>query len=232
MEQQDSLSLAQIVADTAPQTTKISLLEMIQQGGWFGGIIIFILFLLLLFTVFLFFERYLSINKQSKQDYYFINNIRDFVYESKINAAVELCKRTNTPESRMIEKGLLRIGRPLKEISEAIENTGKLEVYKLEKNVNYLATIAGAAPMLGFLGTVVGMIMSFAEIANTAGQVDAKLLSSGIYAAMLTTAAGLVVGISAYIAYNFLVMKVDKSVHKMESTVTEFLEVINKPVIK
>lgn len=133
MEQQDSLSLAQIVADSASQTTKISLLEMIQQGGWFGGIIILILFLLLLFTVYLFFERYLSINKQSKQDYYFINNIRDFVYESKINAAIELCKRTNTPESRMIEKGLLRIGRPLKEISEAIENTGKLEVYKLEK---------------------------------------------------------------------------------------------------
>ncbi|MRJ08439.1 MotA/TolQ/ExbB proton channel family protein [Ornithobacterium rhinotracheale] len=232
MEQQDSLSLAQILADSASQTTEVSLLEMIQQGGWFGGIIIFILFLLLLFTVYLFFERYLSINKQSRQDYYFINNIRDFVYENKIPAAIELCKRTNTPESRMIEKGLLRIGRPLKEISEAIENTGKLEVYKLEKNVNYLATIAGAAPMLGFLGTVVGMIMSFAEIANTAGQVDAKLLSSGIYAAMLTTAAGLVVGISAYIAYNFLVMEVDKSVHQMESTVTEFLEVINKPVVK
>lgn len=110
MEQQDSLSLAQIVADSASQTTKISLLEMIQQGGWFGGIIILILFLLLLFTVYLFFERYLSINKQSKQDYYFINNIRDFVYESKINAAIELCKRTNTPESRMIEKAYYALG--------------------------------------------------------------------------------------------------------------------------
>ena len=228
--QQDSLSLVQNSVE--PVTTNISLYEMIQQGGWFGGVIILILFILLLFTVYLFFERYLSINKQSKHDYNFINNIKDFVYESKINSAVELCKRTNTPESRMIEKGLLRIGRPLKEISDAIENTGKLEVFKLEKNVNYLATIAGAAPMLGFLGTVVGMIMSFAQIANTAGQVDAKLLSSGIYAAMLTTAAGLVVGIVAYIAYNFLVMKVDKSVHRMESTVTEFLEVLNKPIVK
>lgn len=132
----------------------------------------------------------------------------------------------------MIQKGLQRIGRPLKEISDAIENTGRLEVYQLEKNINYLATIAGAAPMIGFLGTVIGMIMAFAEIANTQGQVDPKLLSSGIYVAMLTTAAGLVVGILAYLFYNFLVMKVDKSVHSMESSVTDFLDLLNKPVVK
>lgn len=228
--EQDSLNIVNNIVTSTD--TKISLYEMIQQGGWFGGIIIIILFILLLFTVYIFFERYLSINKISRQDNHFISNIKDFVYDTKINSAIELCKRANTPEARMIEKGLLRIGRPLKEISEAIENTGKLEVFKLERNVNYLATIAGAAPMLGFLGTVVGMIISFAEIANTAGQVDAKLLSSGIYAAMLTTAAGLIVGISAYIAYNSLVMKIDKTVHKMESTVTEFLEVLNKPIVK
>lgn len=228
--EQDSLNIVKSIS--SPTTTKISLYEMIQQGGWFGGIIILILFVLLLFAVYLFFERYLSINKITRQDHHFISNIKDFVYDAKINSAVELCKRMNSPESRMIEKGLLRIGRPLKEISEAIENTGKLEVFKLERNVNYLAIISGAAPMLGFLGTVVGMIMSFAEIANTAGQVDAKLLSGGIYAAMLTTAAGLVVGIIAYIAYNFLVMKIDKTVHRMESTVTEFLEVLNKPILQ
>lgn len=228
--QPDSLiSQSDIVTTT---TQKLSLYDMISQGGLFGGFIIFILFILFLITVYISVERFLSIRRLTQHDGNFINNIKDFVYDSKINAAIELCKRTRTPESKMIEKGLLRIGRPLKEISEAIENTGKLEVFNIEKNINYLATISGAAPMLGFLGTVVGMIMSFAEIANTQGQVDAKLLSGGIYAAMLTTAAGLIVGIVAYIAYNFLVMKVDKTVHQMESTVTEFLEVLNKPIVK
>ncbi|CAI9429140.1 Colicin uptake protein TolQ [Candidatus Ornithobacterium hominis] len=228
MQNIDSTQLLQEMLTSTAQ--EVSIYEMIGQGGWFGSTILVILFILFLFAIYLFVERYLSIKKSSHSDPNFIHNIRDLVHDGKINAAVELCRRTHTPEARMIEKGILRIGRPLKEISDSIENRGKLEVYKLEKNINYLATISGAAPMIGFLGTVVGMIMSFAEIANTAGQVDPKLLSSGIYIAMFTTAAGLIVGISAYLFYNFLVMKVNKSVHQMESTVTDFLDVLNEPI--
>lgn len=227
---QDSLALSETVNEVL--TKDVSVYDMILQGGTFGVVIMIILFLLFVAAIYLFIERYLSIKRSSQIDENFIHHIKDFVYDNKIDSAVELCRRTNSPEARMIQKGLQRIGRPLKEISDAIENTGRLEVYQLEKNINYLATIAGAAPMIGFLGTVIGMIMAFAEIANTQGQVDPKLLSSGIYVAMLTTAAGLVVGILAYLFYNFLVMKVDKSVHSMESSVTDFLDLLNKPVVK
>lgn len=226
---QDSLQLNNQLTETT--TTSVSIYDMIVSGGAFSIIIMAILFLLFLMAIYIFVERYLTINRSSTPDDDFIDNIKDFVYDNKIESAIELCRRTPSPEAKMIHKGLLRIGRPLKEISDAIENTGKLEVYKLERNINYLATISGAAPMIGFLGTVVGMIMAFAQIANTQGQVDPKLLSSGIYVAMLTTAAGLVVGIFAYLCYNYLVMKVDKSVHSMESSVTEFLDVLNKPVV-
>lgn len=226
----DSLTLADNMKEV--MTKDVSVYDMIVSGGLFGIVIMAVLFLLFLAAIYLFIERYLTIKRSSQTDENFIHHIRDFVYDNKIDSAVELCRRTNSPEARMIQKGLQRIGRPLKEISDAIENTGKLEVYKLERNINYLATIAGAAPMIGFLGTVIGMIMAFAEIANTEGQVDPKLLSSGIYVAMLTTAAGLIVGILAYLFYNFLVMKVDKSVHSMESSVTDFLDVLNKPVVK
>lgn len=227
---QDSLALNETVNQVL--TKEVSIYDMITQGGTFGVIIMIVLFLLFVAAIYLFIERFLTIKRSSQIDENFIHHIKDFVYDNKIESAVELCRRTNSPEARMIQKGLQRIGRPLKEISDAIENTGRLEVYKLEKNINYLATIAGAAPMIGFLGTVIGMIMAFMEIANTKGQVDPKLLSSGIYVAMLTTAAGLVVGILAYLFYNFLVMKVDKSVHSMESSVTDFLDLLNKPVVK
>ncbi|MDG4944834.1 MotA/TolQ/ExbB proton channel family protein [Weeksellaceae bacterium KMM 9713] len=227
---QDSLALNETVNQVL--TKEVSIYDMITQGGTFGVIIMIVLFLLFVAAIYLFIERFLTIKRSSQIDENFIHHIKDFVYDNKIESAVELCRRTNSPEARMIQKGLQRIGRPLKEISDAIENTGRLEVYKLEKNINYLATIAGAAPMIGFLGTVIGMIMAFMEIANTEGQVDPKLLSSGIYVAMLTTAAGLVVGILAYLFYNFLVMKVDKSVHSMESSVTDFLDLLNKPVVK
>ncbi|MXV39044.1 MotA/TolQ/ExbB proton channel family protein [Flavobacteriaceae bacterium Ap0902] len=227
---QDSLQTQNVLTETT--SVQVSIYDMILSGGAFSVIIMSILFLLLLLAIYIFIERYLTIRRSSQTDDDFIDNIRDFVHDNKIESALDLCRRTVSPEAKMIQKGLQRIGRPLKEISDAIENTGKLEVYKLERNINYLATIAGAAPMIGFLGTVVGMIMAFAQIANTEGQVDPKLLSSGIYVAMLTTAAGLVVGIFAYLCYNYLVMKVDKSVHIMESSVTEFLDLLNKPVIK
>lgn len=227
---QDSLAINETVNQVL--TKEVSIYDMLVQGGTFGMIIITVLFMLFVIAVYIFIERYLTIKRSSQTDENFINHIRDFVYENKIESAMDLCRRTNSPEARMIQKGLQRIGRPLKEISDAIENTGRLELYKLEKNINYLATIAGAAPMIGFFGTVIGMIMAFAEIANSEGQVDPKLLSSGLYVAMLTTAAGLIVGIIAYLFYNFIVMKVEKSVHSIESSVTDFLDLLNKPVVK
>lgn len=227
---QDSLAINETVNQVL--TKEVSIYDMLVQGGTFGMIIITVLFILFVIAVYIFIERYLTIKRSSQTDENFINHIRDFVYENKIESAMDLCRRTNSPEARMIQKGLQRIGRPLKEISDAIENTGRLELYKLEKNINYLATIAGAAPMIGFFGTVIGMIMAFAEIANSEGQVDPKLLSSGLYVAMLTTAAGLIVGIIAYLFYNFIVMKVEKSVHSIESSVTDFLDLLNKPVVK
>ncbi|MDO5509131.1 MAG: MotA/TolQ/ExbB proton channel family protein [Weeksellaceae bacterium] len=226
----DTVNLAQQAVTTT--TREVSVYDMLAEGGIFGMIVIAILFILFVAAVYIFVERFLTIRKLGDSDKNFIYHIRDFVYDNKIESAVDLCKREDTPESRMIQKGLLRIGRPLKEISDAIENTGKLEIFRMEANINYLATIAGAAPMIGFLGTVIGMIMAFAEIANTEGQVDPKLLSSGIYVAMLTTAAGLIVGIAAYLFYNYLVMKVDKTVHRMETSVTDFLDLLNKPVVK
>ncbi|TXI87733.1 MAG: MotA/TolQ/ExbB proton channel family protein [Chryseobacterium sp.] len=190
------------------------------------------IFLLLIATIYIFFERYFTIKKATQPNSDLINHIRDLVYDGKIDAAIELCRRTNTPESRMILKGIQRIGRPIKDISDAIENTGQLEIYQLEKDINFLATIAGAAPMLGFLGTVIGMIMSFHDMANVEGQVSAKLLSSGIYTAMTTTAAGLIVGIPAYMGYNYLVGRVEKVVFQIQSSVTDFLDVLNKPIAK
>ncbi len=228
---QDSLQTVQ-VPTVKTTDLEISFFELLTRGGWVGNTILVILLILFIIAIYLFFERIFTINKLTQSDDDFIHHIRDFVHDSKIEAAINLCKRTNTPEARMIEKGLERIGRPIKEINDAIENTGKLELYRLEKNVNILATISGAAPMIGFLGTVIGMIIAFAQIANTEGQVDPKSLSSGIYVAMLTTAAGLIVGIVAYLAYNYLVMKIDKTVHNIESSVIDFLDLLNKPVVK
>lgn len=152
-----------------------------------------------------------------------MNEIKDFIHDGKLEAARSLCKNTPTPIARMIEKGVNRIGKPLGDIAEAIENTGKLELFKLEKNLATLATISGAAPMIGFLGTVIGMILAFHEMASAGGNIDVEMLAEGIYTAMVTTVAGLVVGIVAYIAYNLLVAKVEKVVFKMEARTTEFM---------
>jgi biopolymer transport protein ExbB len=159
-----------------------------------------------------------------------MNQIKDYVSEGKLEAATDLCKKTNSPTARLVGKGISRIGKPLEDINKAIENSGKLEVYQLEKNVPVLATIAGAAPMIGFLGTVIGMIVAIHEIANSGGQIDIKLLSDGLYTAMTTTVAGLIVGIIAYITYNHLVVRIDKVVYKMEATSVEFLDLLNEPV--
>jgi len=207
----------------------LSIYKLIMESGTGGLIIIALLFVLLAIALYIYFERFFAIKAASHVDENFMNQIKDFVTDGKLEAATELCKNTDTPTSRLIGKGISRIGKPLDDINKAIENSGKLEVYKLERNVSVLATIAGAAPMIGFLGTVIGMIVAIHEIANSGGQIDIKLLSDGLYTAMTTTVAGLIVGIIAYVTYNHLVVRTDKVVYKMEAKSVEFLDLLNDP---
>ena len=202
----------------------LSIMQLITSSGVGGTIIMSALGLLSIYAVYILFERYSAIRKASKEDENFFNSIKNFLEEKEISAAKTLCQNTDTPIARMIEKGVDRIDKPMTDISAAIENQGKLEVYKMENNLANLATIAGAAPMIGFLGTVIGMIVAFHEMASAGGNIDVEMLSKGIYTAMVTTVAGLVVGIIAYIAYNYLVTKVEKVIFQMEARTTEFLD--------
>ena len=219
------------IQDPAPlQTEKtLSLIELIQNGGLGGQIIIWVLCLLLLTVVYIYFERLFAIRAAVKIAPTFMPQIRSFITQGKLDAAQQLCLQENVPVSRLVSKGLSRIGRPLEDINTAIENAGRLEVYQLEKNISILATIAGAAPMLGFLGTVIGMILSIFEISNAGGNIDMQLLADGLYTAMTTTVAGLIVGILGYISYNHLVVKTNKAVYLMEASSLEFLDLLNEP---
>ena len=183
--------------------------------------------ILSLIAVYILIERFLVIQKASKEDLDFLNSIKKFVKEKDIESAKTLCNKTDSPISRMIEKGLVRINKPMNDISSAIENQGKLEIFKMEHNLASLATISGAAPMIGFLGTVIGMIIAFHEMANAGGNIDVEMLSQGIYTAMTTTVAGLIVGIIAFIAYNYLVAKVDKVIFMLEAKTTDFLDLLH-----
>ncbi|MCB0396207.1 MAG: MotA/TolQ/ExbB proton channel family protein [Flavobacteriales bacterium] len=197
-----------------------------------GGLVMIPLAILSLMAVYIFIERMLAIRKASEEDNHFMNNIRDFIHDGKLDSAKDLCKRTDNPIARMIEKGLSRLGRPLTDISTAIENVARLEVFKLEKTLATLATIAGAAPMLGFLGTVIGMIRAFHNMATGGANIEVNALAGGIYEAMVTTAAGLTIGIIAYVGYNILVSRVEKVVNKMEARSIEFLDVLHEPAKK
>ncbi|CEN49575.1 Putative biopolymer transport protein exbB-like protein (fragment) [Capnocytophaga canimorsus] len=166
----------------------------------------------------------------SRVDKNFMFQIKDSIAAGRIDSAKMLCAQSDTPVARLVEKGITRIGKPLEDINKAIENAGTLEVYKLEKNTAILATIAGAGPMIGFLGTVIGMILAFHEMANSGGQAEMRALASGIYTAMATTVAGLIVGIVSYIGYNHLVVRTDKVVHQMEAYAVEFLDLLNEPM--
>jgi biopolymer transport protein ExbB len=207
------------------QEIKMNVLELALKGGWLMIPIVFLLFV----AVAIFIERTLVINKAGREDFTFMNRIKDYIHEGKINSALNLCKSENTPYSRMVEKGISRLGRPMNDILVAIENEGNIEVSKLEKGFIWIATTAGGAPMLGFLGTVTGMVRAFFDMANAGSNVDITLLSSGIYEALVTTVAGLVVGIIALFAYNYLVSRVSGVITKMETRSMEFMDLLNEP---
>ncbi|WP_298903104.1 MotA/TolQ/ExbB proton channel family protein [uncultured Psychroserpens sp.] len=221
---------AEVITDAESTEKTLSIIELISSGGTAGQVIIALLFILLIVAIYIYFERLFAIKSASKVDSNFMNQIKDHVSNGKIDSAQMLCAQVNSPVSRLINKGITRIGKPLEDINTAIENAGRLEIYNLEKNVSVLATISGVAPMIGFLGTVIGMILSIFEIANSGGQIDIKQLSDGLYTAMTTTVAGLIVGIVAYMFYNHLVVKTDKVVYQMEANSLEFLDHLNEPI--
>jgi biopolymer transport protein ExbB len=230
MQTVDSLAVTQeALIDPQPLEKTISIWELVSSGGIGGQMIMITLGLLFFFALYLYFERLMAINAASKIDVNFMNNIKMNIMNGKIDAAKMLCAQTNSPVARLTEKGISRIGKPLEDINTAIENAGKLEIYKLEKNVSMLATISGAGPMIGFLGTVIGMILAFHKMASGGGQIEVGALSEGIYTAMTTTVAGLVVGIISFMGYNHLVVKTDKVVHQMEANATDFLDLLNEP---
>ena len=215
------------VADAVTEATEIrmSLWDMIVQGGW----IMLILAIFSVIAVYIFIERFITINKAAKKDDAFMETIRLYMKDGKLDDAKVLCQKKSTPLSRMIEKGISRVGKPLNDIQTAIENVGNLEVSNLEKGVALLAMISGAGPMLGFLGTVIGMIRAFYDMSMAGNNIDIELLSTGIYQAMVTTVGGLIVGIIAFIFYNILVAQIDKVVNLLESKSIEFMDVLNEP---
>ena len=206
----------------------MSFWDLFQAGGW----LMWVLLILGGLTIFLFVERFMAIRKASKMDMNFMNRIRDKISEGKIQSAVESCKRTNTPIARMVEKGIERIGRPMPEIQNAIENQANLEVARLENGLPYLSMISGGAPMIGFLGTVIGLVKAFMAMEGLGGTVDISVLAGGMYVAMLTTVAGLIVGIPAYFGYNYLVARIEKLVFQMEANSIAFMDILNQPIEK
>ena len=217
-------------AEGAVETTEVkqNLIDLIVLGGPIGIAIVVILLILSVAAVYIFVERWLTISNAGKVDDSFINNIRASVASNNFEGAKALCRNTDTPVARMVEKGLMRIGKPLKDIDAAIENVGNLEVFKLEKNLSTLASISGAAPMIGFLGTVTGMILAFYKMASEQN-VTPDVLAGGIYQALITTALGLIIGIFSFVGYNLLVAKVEKVVYQMERSTLEFMDLLQEP---
>ncbi len=213
----------------APQIPKTEISLSVWDLAIKGGIIMIPIAIMSVIAVYIFIERLLAIMKASKEERNFMNNIRDFIHNGRIDSAMALCRTQDSPIARMVEKGLNRLGKPLGDINAAIENVGKLEVSRLEKNIAVLGTIAGAAPMLGFLGTVTGMIRAFYDMSMAGNNVDIIILSSGIYEAMVTTVGGLIVGIAAYVCYNMLVARIEKLVFILEARATEFMDLLQEP---
>ena len=213
----------------AAESLSVGFWELFMSGGW----LMWVLVLLAAVMIFIFVERFIAIRKATQLDNNFMNRIRDFISEGNINAAIDLCRRTDSPVARMIEKGIERIGRPMSDIQTSIENVANVEVAKLESGLPWLASISGGAPMIGFLGTVVGMVQVFISMsANTSGAIELGQLSSGMYVAMVTTVGGLIVGIPAYFAHNYLVARIERLVFRMEATTIAFMDILNQPVQK
>lgn len=205
---------------------ELSIWELTKLGGWW---IMGPLALLSVLAIYISVERFMATLKASKDESGFMNDIKDLISDAKVDAAKSLCDSQGTPLSKMIKKGISRIGRPLPDISQAIETVGRLEVSRLEKNVAILATVAGAAPMIGFLGTVIGMVRVFFDMANGGNSLDINLLSNGMYQAMVTTIAGLIVGLIGYIAYNIIVARIEKVIFILEARATEFMDLLHEP---
>lgn len=214
-----------LTAVTLPTEAEINVIDLAFKGGW----IMVVLLLLSLMAIYIFVQRLIIIRRAGKEDETFMNRIKDYIHEGKVDSALNLCRSTNTPSARMIEKGITRLGRPMNDVLVAIENVGNLEIAKLEKGFPLIATTAAGAPMLGFLGTVTGMVRAFFDMANAGTNVDVSLLSGGIYEALVTTVGGLVVGIITLFAYNYLVSQVDNVVNKMEAHTMEFMDLLNEP---
>ncbi|PHN04603.1 MotA/TolQ/ExbB proton channel family protein [Flavilitoribacter nigricans] len=215
-------------ADLEREMESQSFMDVITQGGAMGIVIVVVLLALSVIALYIFVERYLNIKRAGRIDQHFMNNIRANVQSGNIQGAKALCQTTDSPVARMVEKGLQRIGKPLRDIDAAIENVGNLEVFKLEKNLSTLASIAGAAPMIGFFGTVTGMILAFYKM-STEQNVTPDVLAGGIYQALITTAFGLFIGILAFVGYNLLVANVEKVVFQMERTTVEFMDLLQEP---
>ncbi len=230
---QETQMVATMAADTlnamAPvveEPAKLNFFEMCLKGGW----IMIPLALMLIFAIYIFIERLIVTRQASKEDATFMNRIKDYIYDGKLDAALKLCRDTKSPSARMIEKGISRLGRPMSDVLVAIENVGNIEIAKLEKGLSLLATISGGAPMLGFLGTVMGMVQAFFEMEQAGGNtINLSQLSGGIYTAMVTTVAGLIVGVCAYFAYNYLVGRVSEVMRRLEMRSMEFLDLLNEP---
>lgn len=215
-------------ADLEREMESQSFMDVITQGGPMGIVIVVVLLALSIMALYIFVERYLNIKRAGRIDQHFMNNIRANVQSGNIQGAKALCQTTDSPVARMVEKGLQRIGKPLRDIDAAIENVGNLEIFKLEKNLSTLASIAGAAPMIGFFGTVTGMILAFYKM-STEQNVTPDVLAGGIYQALITTAFGLFIGILAFVGYNLLVANVEKVVFQMERTTVEFMDLLQEP---
>ncbi len=213
------------IAMEVAEPRKLSLIDLAVSGGW----LMIILLILSVFAIYIFGSRWWAIRKASQIDPGFMGNIRSLIHEGKIKAALSLCKENDSPIARLIEKGIERLGRPLSDIQAAVENTGNVEVARLEKGLPMLATVAGGAPMIGFLGTVIGMIQAFFNMSQAGNNIDITLLSGGIYTAMVTTVGGLFVGIIAYFGYNYLTAKVSDLIFKMESNTIEFMDLLYEP---
>ena len=206
---------------------KMNAFDLALKGGW----IMIVLLVLLLMTIYVLIERTLVINKAGREDNSFMNRIKDYIHDGKIDAALNLCRNTDTPSARMVEKGISRLGRPMGDVMSAIENQGNIEISKLEKGIPVLATSASGAPMVGFLGTVTGMVKAFMSMAGAGANVDVNILSTGIYEALVTTVGGLIVGIIALFAYNYLSTRIKGIVNRLEMRIMEFMDILNEPAV-